>query len=282
MNSIPVFYTPRMVTDSRSFSPSAAKPKQVVESWIEKFTVSIAEPTPVTVDELARAHDRTHVEDVLSCKTDNGFGNRSPEVAATLLLTSGAMLSAAREAMSTKTVAVAPVSGFHHAGTHMCEGFCTFNGLMVTALALRAENPKIRVAILDCDMHFGNGTDEIINTLNANSWVQHWTAGRKYFDRSNVDGFWDELDEILDWMGHSDVVLYQAGADPHVHDPHGGFLTTDELRRRDAVVFDYFKDVNVPVAWNLAGGYQIERDGSIPKVLEIHDNTMRECVRVYG
>ena len=37
----------------------------------------------------------------------------------------------------------------------------------------------------------------------------------------------------------------------------------------------------VPVAWNLAGGYQIEDDGSIPKVLEIHDNTMRECVRVF-
>jgi len=37
----------------------------------------------------------------------------------------------------------------------------------------------------------------------------------------------------------------------------------------------------IPVVWNLAGGYQVNLDGSIPKVLEIHDNTMRECVRVY-
>jgi hypothetical protein len=42
------------------------------------------------------------------------------------------------------------------------------------------------------------------------------------------------------------------------------------------------KAFGIPVVWNLAGGYQVEKDGSIPKVLEIHDNTMRECVRVYG
>ena len=83
-------------------------------------------------------------------------------------------------------------------------------------------------------------------------------------------------------MSDCDVVLYQAGADPHINDPYGGWLTTDELRQRDAVVFDALKAAGVPVAWDLAGGYQTERDGSIPKVLEIHDNTMRECVRVYG
>jgi len=79
--------------------------------------------------------------------------------------------------------------------------------------------------------------------------------------------------------GDCDVVLYQAGADPHVDDPLGGWLTTEQLRRRDARVFQTFARLGVPVAWNLAGGYQREPDGSIPKVLEIHDNTAIECLR---
>jgi acetoin utilization deacetylase AcuC-like enzyme len=82
-------------------------------------------------------------------------------------------------------------------------------------------------------------------------------------------------------MFDCDIVLYQAGADPHVSDPYGGWLTTPELRRRDAMVFDALSSHKVPVVWNLAGGYQVEPDGSIPKVLEVHDNTMAECVRVY-
>ncbi len=76
-------------------------------------------------------------------------------------------------------------------------------------------------------------------------------------------------------------MLYQAGADPHVDDPFGGWLTTHELRARDNIVFNVMKKMGVPVAWNLAGGYQVEPDGSIPKVLEIHDNTMAECVKAY-
>jgi hypothetical protein len=47
-------------------------------------------------------------------------------------------------------------------------------------------------------------------------------------------------------------------------------------------VFSTFHDLGVPLAWNLAGGYQKAADGSIPKVLEIHDNTAFECVRALG
>lgn len=280
-NPIPVFYTPKMVADSQSASPSSAKPAKVVESWQRQFNIEIHEPVPVTVDELARAHDRDFVDEVLSCMTDNGFGNRSAEVAATLPLTSGAMLSAARHALKTGKVAVAPVSGFHHAGPYRAEGFCTFNGLMVTALALKEEGVK-RVGILDFDMHYGNGTDDILNTLEDSTWVKHITAGAYFTSPDQVHEFFNGLPFFLQSMSDCDVVLYQAGADPHINDPYGGWLTTAELRQRDSMVFNMLSGFDVPVAWNLAGGYQVEKDGSIPKVLEIHDNTMRECVRVYG
>lgn len=278
---IPVFYTPKMVAEFVSASPSTAKPAKVVASWQSHgFPITIMEPTPVTVDDLSRAHDRDWVERVLACKAESAFGYR-PEVSASLPYTSGAMLSAARHVLTTGTVAAAPCSGFHHAEWATAQGFCTFNGLMVTALALTATARVKRVGILDLDMHYGNGTDDIIRRVGA-SWIKHFTGGAHFFEKGQAPEFLSKrLPEVLATMADCDIVLYQAGADPHVSDPYGGWLTTPELRQRDAMVFDALAKAKVPVVWNLAGGYQVEPDGSIPKVLEIHDNTMRECVRVY-
>jgi acetoin utilization deacetylase AcuC-like enzyme len=270
-----------MVADSASYSPSAAKPTMVVESWFRRgLPIELHAPTPVTIEQLALAHDAAHVRAILSGRAANGFGNRSPEVAASLPYTNGAMLSAARYALQHRTIACAPCSGFHHAEWRSVGGFCTFNGLMVTACALRREGLATRVGILDCDMHYGNGTEEIIAHLGALVWVRHFTAGADHCQPKDAEPFLARLPEIVAQMKDRDVVLYQAGADPHIHDPLGGWLTTEQLRRRDAIVFDVLARVGVPVAWNLAGGYQKEPDGSIPKVLEIHDNTAIECLRV--
>ena len=285
MTNIPVFFTPKMVAESGSPSPSAAKPPKVVESWQKQFPITVMEPTPVTVNELARAHDREFVEGVLSCVLWNGFGNTSPEVAASLPYTSGAMLSAARYVLEHGGAAAAPCSGFHHAEHAQAMGYCTFNGLMVTAMALKAEGLVERVGILDLDMHYGNGTDDIIARVDQSGWCRNCTAGLSFrFHRPELVRMFFEawLPHALDKLKDTNIVLYQAGANPHIDDPHGGWLTTEELRWRDAMVFEALHAAKVPVAWNLAGGYQVEPDGSIPKVLEIHDNTMRECVRVYG
>jgi len=281
MNNIPVFYTPKMVANSMSASPSAAKPAQVVASWQKQFPITIIEPAPVTIDDYARAHARQFVTDILECRRNNGFGNRSWEVAQSLPYTSGSMLSAARHVLlSAQGVAAAPCAGFHHATFEKAQGFCTFNGLMVTALALKAEGLVDRVGILDLDQHYGNGTDDIIKHAKAEGWVRHFTGGDHFTKPSEAPEFFQRLPGILAEMAECDIVLYQAGADPHVNDP-GGWLTTEQLRQRDAVVFEAFAANKIPVVWNLAGGYQVNRDGSIPKVLEIHDNTLRECVRVY-
>ena len=69
-------------------------------------------------------------------------------------------------------------------------------------------------------------------------------------------------------------MLYQAGADPHIGDPLGGFLTTAQLAQRDWRVFHGLRERKIPVAWNLAGGYQ----KPISKVIAIHENTMRACI----
>ena len=132
----------------------------------------------MTRDDIARAHDPGYVDGILSGRIRKGFGNTSATVASSLPLNSGSMLAAARVAMRNGALAVAPCSGFHHAGHAEAFGFCTFNGLMVAALALHASGEAKRVGILDFDQHYGDGTDHIIERLNID-WIVHHTEGKE-------------------------------------------------------------------------------------------------------
>ena len=277
LRAIPVFYDDRMVADAQSFSPSAGKPREVVESW-QRFRAALDFPTfgPATVDQLCRAHASDYVRGVLSGKIPNGFGNTLPEVARALPWTSGAMLAAARAAIANGCVAVAPVSGFHHACYREGGGFCTFNGLMVAALALQAEDKVRCVGILDYDMHYGNGTVDILRRVSSEVIV-HYTAGEEYRFEDQAAGFLAGIPTQVRNFAGCDVLLYQAGADPHVNDPLGGWLTGPQLAERDRLVFRTCQELGLPVAWNLAGGYQ----DPLRKVLDIHDATMRACIATY-
>jgi len=281
MRALPIFFSSRMVAPAESFSPSAEKPSQVVESWQRMgVPLDIREPAPATAAQFALAHAEEFVTDILACRQANGFGTHSAAVAQSLPWTTGAMIGAATLARAEGRVAIAPCSGFHHAGWDSASGFCTFNGLMVAA-AVAHEAGATRVGILDCDHHYGNGTDEIIEHLHARPWVHHFTAGLTFQRPDQAPDFFARLPSILAAFAGCEVVLYQAGADPHIDDPLGGWLTTAELRERDGIVFETLKALGVPIAWNLAGGYQRDPGGGIPKVLEIHDNTLRECARVF-
>ena len=276
LDAIPVFYSPEQVAEPQVASPSASKPRQVVERWQARgFPIEVLVPRPVTADDLALAHDWRYVDDVLALRAPNGFGNRSASVARSLPWTSGSMLSAALAALDSRLVACAPCSGFHHARYDEGAGFCTFNGLMVAALKLRALGRVARVGILDCDQHYGDGTDDIIDRKGARGWIRHVAASRGY--RREAKSFLAALPGIVESFAACDVLLYQAGADPHVHDPLGGFLDDDQLAERDRTVFREARRLGIPVAWNLAGGYQDPLDN----VLDIHDRTMRECADVY-
>jgi acetoin utilization deacetylase AcuC-like enzyme len=282
LEAIPVFYTEKMVADSESYSPSAAKPKAVVAAWQEMGgPISLNAPEPVTVKQLELAHEREYVMEVLTCSTENGFGNRSASVAKSLTYTSGAMLAAAREAITNRRVAVAPCSGFHHAGYDHGGGFCTFNGLMVAAMTLFGEGLVDRVGILDFDQHWGDGTQDIIKHLGVETCVVHYHPRMDFRGKYDAGRFLKDLPETVGRFADCDVVLYQAGADPHVADPLGGWLSTQQLQKRDRLVFQNLADLGIPVAWNLAGGYQRDAKGSIRPVLQIHENTMKECVSVY-
>ncbi len=278
LSSVPVFYTAAMLAKPNSFSPSAQKPEHVLTAWqAAGLPLAVNGVIAATENDLCLAHDAAFVRGVLDQTVENGFGDTSPDVAASLPYTTGAMIDAARSALQ-GGIACAPVSGFHHAGYDYAAGYCTFNGLVVTARKLLDEGLVKRVLILDCDMHYGDGTDAIIKRLHLKDSIHNATFGRWFHKPSQANAYLERLRETVARFESFDLVLYQAGADVHVYDPLGGVLSTAQMIERDRIVFTAAHATGTPLAWNLAGGYQ----EPLSKVVELHVNTMRECVRAYG
>jgi len=272
---IPTFYTPKQSAPPEGFSPSPSKPALVARALPASFLVA---PKPATFAEMAEAHEPTYLKRVLTAKEVNGHGTRSKALAATLPWTCGAMIDACRHARPDRPTA-ALVSGFHHAGYAFNGGFCTLNGLMVAALAMLSEGRK-RVAIIDADAHYGNGTDDILKGEPRRHQIMHYTFGKDFHRSSEGFTYLQKMasleDDLIDFQ--PDLIIYQAGADPHIADPLGGILTTDQMAARDILMFSIAQRLRVPLAWNLAGGYQ----KPMQKVIDLHLQTYRMAQEVYG
>ena len=294
---IKVIYSEKQVSDpglqpisqkGYTASPSANKPKEVAAALkASNFNIEFIEPDPLIRDDFKLAHDKDYVDGVMDLKLENGFGTISQSVVDSLPYTNGAQYTAAK--LATKdTPTCALVSGFHHAGHAGWKGlgyFCTFNGLIITAAKLAQESKK--TFILDCDMHWGNGTHDCLNKLTElKRNIEHLSFGkfftnpipyRAYLEWLGPDGF---VNKLLN-NNKPNLIIYQAGADVHVDDPYGGVLTTEQMYERDLRVFKLAKKFEIPITWNLAGGYQVGEDGNIDKVIELHMNTFKACNEVY-
>ena len=286
MTKLSVFYRPEMSsTAATGISPSAGKPKLAVEDWLDNTDIEphiqIETFTPATDEILHGAHSPAYVDGVLSGKIENGFGGRSADIARSLRYTVGSMVAAAKHVLKMKgrrRFAVSPTSGFHHAGYDFGGGFCTFNGLMATAIRMHTLGLAKSILILDMDGHYGNGTQDIIHKLGIN-YVDHISARKSYVTAKEA------LDSANLMMGleesYYDLVLYQAGADLHIDDALGsGVLSTRQMQERDRRVFASAVMRNTPVVWNLAGGYTRDANGTIEPVLKLHRNTMLACMEM--
>ena len=160
---------------------------------------------------------------------------------------------------------------------------CTIDEIMDSIRCARQKAVKLldeclaqRIAILDGDVHYGNGTDDIIERLGLQDRIIHNSMGKHFETREQAgpDGsrFEAWLGEALKQSARADLVLYQAGADPHIDDPLGGVLTESEMLGRDIAVFRACR--RKALVWNLAGGYQRDANGSIEPVLKLHRNTL--------
>jgi acetoin utilization deacetylase AcuC-like enzyme len=202
----------------------------------------------------------------------------------------GGTVEAARAALDLG-VAMNLAGGTHHAFADRGEGFCVFNDVAIAVRALQAEGRVRRAAIIDLDVHQGNGTHALFaSDPNVYTFSMH---GRRNFPFEKVPGRLDV--ELEDGTGDDvylpllernlprvlrdaapDIVFYLAGADPHEGDALGRLLLTMEgLARRDTMVLEACRDVGLPVAVTIAGGYG--RD--IATTVAVHVNTARVAAR---
>jgi len=179
--------------------------------------------------------------------------------------------------------------GLHHAFPSHGEGFCPFNDVAVAARVLQARGLE-RIAIVDLDVHHGNGTAFIFESdprvFTFSMHQQHnypmWKP-RGSRDIGLADGvhdatFLDELERALPAVvGHQPAcVFYLAGADPYEDDQLGGLrLTRDGLRRRDRMVIAAARGARVPLVVVLAGGYARRVEDTVA----IHAATIEEAGR---
>jgi acetoin utilization deacetylase AcuC-like enzyme len=180
--------------------------------------------------------------------------------------------------------------GLHHAFPNHGEGFCPFNDVAVAIRVLQSRGIE-RHAVIDLDVHHGNGTAFIFEhdprVFTFSMHQQHnypmWKP-RGSLDIGLPDGAHDatflrELEAALPQvLAHQPAcVFYLAGADPYEDDQLGGLrLTKDGLRRRDRLVLDAIRSANLPLVVALAGGYARRVDDTVA----IHVATIEEALRL--
>ncbi|HLL90329.1 MAG TPA: histone deacetylase [Tepidisphaeraceae bacterium] len=269
--------------------------------------VRVEAPQPLAEADLYRVHAPAYVEAVKTGIPRELAESQkfpwSPQLYPSVLLTGGGVYAAAKRALS-DGVAAAVASGFHHSHAERGEGFCTFNGLVVAIDRLRAEGVIGSAAVLDCDLHYGNGTALLARTrphlLALSVYGNDYWDNVAYRDVSvgrhedgdnhrsfalpaKCDGptLLATLAGVLPLIleRRPDVLLYQAGADPYFEDPYSPLaLTHDDLKARDRLVFDFARRHRIPIAWVLAGGYTPDT----AKVVRVHTNTFEAAGEVFG
>jgi acetoin utilization deacetylase AcuC-like enzyme len=203
----------------------------------------------------------------------------------------GATVSAAKTALE-EGVAVNLAGGTHHAYRNSGSGFCVFNDSAIAARALQREvNTKLKIAIIDLDVHQGNGTasilrdDSSIFTLSIHGENNFpFKKEQSDLDWGLVDGCSDETYlsslqhclEELDSLFKADCLIYLAGADPHEGDRLGRLkVSKDGMRLRDEKVFQYALSKKLPVAMSMAGGYGKD----IESTIDIHFQTIKTALQ---
>lgn len=305
---IPTYYHPGFAAPIGEHMMPMHKFGMVAEAVAGLKGIDLREPEPVEEEDLLHVHTGEYVDAVITGKPEWLAESQkfpwTPELYPSVCLTSGGCLAAARSAFETG-VACALVSGFHHACADHGEGFCTFNGLIVTLDRLFREKKIRRAAILDMDLHYGNGTAQLtalrshifaLSIYGCDYWenrsyddvqyrqhsdgVNHRSFALQHgCDEANLTIVMREALPLLLEERKPDLLLYQAGADPYYEDPFSKLrLDHSALRTRDALVFEFAKRHKIPVAWVLAGGYTPDTS----KVVEVHVNTFRAAQDVFG
>jgi acetoin utilization deacetylase AcuC-like enzyme len=258
--------------------------------------VELMQAQPATDGELALAHSPAYIAAIsdgsVDAKVMREIGFPWSEAMADRARRSvGATIAACRMAFK-EGLAANIAGGTHHAYSDKGGGFCVFNDAAVASRLMQAEwarnrGRELKVAVIDLDVHQGNGTaaifrgDPSVFTLSMHGQKNFpFRKEASDIDVDLPDGCADDeylhalegaLDE-LDRRFEPGLVIYLAGADPHEGDRLGRLkLTWDGLEARDRRVFDWAWQRRIPLAFAMAGGYGIR----IQDTVQVQVNTFR-------
>lgn len=293
-----IYYSPAYARARHEFD-TTRKAAWVAES-LERQPIAgvrLVEPRLLTRAELARVHTPDYVDAVavgrpLFLAESNGF-SWDRELWTAVTASSGGAVAAALHALTERHTAGSLSSGLHHASASMGCGFCTFNGLALAARAARDAGAS-RLLIIDLDAHCGGGTYSIVREWEGVMQLDISVSGFDSYSPNPESGFTLDLvrraDEYLPTLRRRldelmtmrfDLVLYNAGMDPHEGSAIGGLdgITDDVIAEREATMFEWARQMEVPVAFVLAGGYsgvELSRDA----LVGLHRITIEAAVGV--
>lgn len=295
-----VFYTPRYYADiGNSHVFPIRKFELVRDRLLAEGTLDITEiiePSPATLEDVLLVHTEDYVSRLCN-------GTLTPKEIRRLGLPWSESLVRRSFYATGGTIAATQVAlaggycsnlagGTHHSFPERGEGFCVLNDVAVAIRAMRARKMLRRAAIIDCDVHQGNGTatifagDEETFTFSihgANNYPLFKVQST--LDVELPDGTSDN--EYLETLAfhlpqvfahEPEIVFYLAGADPFVGDKLGRLaLSIAGLRERDAYVLRECYEREVPIVTVMSGGYGKD----INDTIEIHCNTIRSVKEVF-
>ena len=251
----------------------------------------VLDPDAATDDELRLVHTADYVERFTAGALTQSEERRlgfpwSPALVERSRRAVGGTIAAARHAL-TSGVGMNLAGGTHHAFPDHGEGFCVYNDVAIAIRLLQREDLIRRAAIVDLDVHQGNGThavfagDDTVFTFSMHGGKNYpFHKVRGTLDVELDDGTGD--DEYLALLHNAlprvlasaapDIVMYIAGADPHEGDTLGRLaLSFDGLARRDEYVLEQCRASGIPVAVTIGGGY----GQRIEDTVAVHANTAR-------
>jgi acetoin utilization deacetylase AcuC-like enzyme len=254
------------------------------------------EPPNATRDELALVHTKAYLDDFLNCRLTarTAFSEfpLTPEIVRAYVRGAGGTIVACREALE-RGFAGNCGGGFHHAFADLAAGFCYLNDIAIGIRVLQQEGRITRAAVIDCDLHQGNGTarifegDDSVFTFSIHQENLYPVKERSDWDIGLEDHAGDEryLDELARALpriferARPDFVVYQAGADPFEEDQLGDLgITRPGLLERDRLVLSACAERGIPCAVTLGGGYARR----LADTVAIHAGTLRMMLTVSG
>ncbi|MBU6319669.1 MAG: histone deacetylase [Alphaproteobacteria bacterium] len=252
-------------------------------------------PAPVTREQLLRAHDEAYVDAVLSLSLDARSVRRiglplTESIVRRALTSCGGTILTAHLALE-RGLSVNLAGGSHHAARAQGAGFCLFNDVAVAALDLLASGAARRILVLDCDVHQGDGTalifadDPRVFTVSIHCRA-NWPLEKPPSDLdvelepgSGDEVYLSALEEALEQtlpQARPDLVIFNAGVDPHIEDRLGRLSLSDQgLRKRENLVLETCARNSLPLAAVLGGGYGPDPDAIAQRHLIVFETFSR-------